>query len=93
MSWTWFGCWTTSPPSAIIRGIVGGSSEVRAITDRRIPLVVVYGLVLVTVMGIGSVSILAFFEKDIPDVLNTVLSAAVGAVAAVLASTRSEPGP
>lgn len=50
-----------------------------------------YGLVLVTVMGIGSVSVLAFFEKPIPDVLNTVLSAAVGAVAAVLASTRSDP--
>lgn len=62
-------------------------------TDRRIPLVVVYGLVLVSVLGLIAVTTLAFFTKDIPDVLSAITSAALGGLTALLASTRSEPGP
>lgn len=62
-------------------------------TDKRIPLVVTYGLVLISVLGLVAVTVLVMFERNIPDMLNSMTSAALGGLTALLASTRSEPGP
>jgi hypothetical protein len=63
------------------------------VTDRRIPLVVTYGLVLAVILGLIGINACAILEKDIPVELVTITSAALAGLTALLASTRSEPGP
>lgn len=62
-------------------------------TDRRIPLVVTYGLVLICVVGLLAVIACTLTSNPVPDVIGNVTSASLGGLTALLASTRSEPGP
>lgn len=54
---------------------------------------VTYGLVLITLIGLISVVACVVTNNPVPDVIGNVTSASLGGLTALLASTRSEPGP
>jgi len=61
-------------------------------TDRRTVFVVTIALAMLCIGGLGSVVALTLFNKAIPDLVSNVVTTALGALAALLASTRSDPG-
>ena len=60
-------------------------------TDKRTVLAVVVLLGLVALASLAGAVVLIAFDKAVPDGIWTTGSAAVGALAAVLATTRSIP--
>lgn len=62
-------------------------------TNRRIPLVVTYGLVLISVLGVIGIVACWLLTGEVPVELVTMSSASLAGLTALLASTRSEPGP
>lgn len=64
-------------------------------TDRKIVLIVAVGLLVVVLSGIAGVIVLTLASKDVPDVLSNIATTGLGALAALLVSTRSagEPSP
>lgn len=60
-------------------------------TDRRTVLAVALGLVLIALAGVAGITLLAFTDHQAPEVLGNVTVGALGALAALLASTRSGP--
>ena len=63
-------------------------------TDGRIPLIVVVTLAVVVVLGEAAMAYLAFTGTAIPDQLDRIATLAIGALAAILATTRgTDPAP
>ena len=60
-------------------------------TDRRVVGTVVYVLAAVAVLSLLAVTLLAWSEKPIPDVLQNSLVGSITAVAALLARTSTNP--
>ena len=61
-------------------------------TDRRTITVVVTSLALLCLGGLAGVVFLAAVNQDIPDLVSNVVTTSLGALAALLASTRVDPG-
>jgi hypothetical protein len=62
------------------------------VTDRRVELAVVLGLVGLAAVGLVGIVLLSVLEHPSPDVLGYVVTGAVGAIAGILAKT-SGAGP
>lgn len=60
-------------------------------TDKRVVFVVAVGLVTLAFGGLAGLIVLAAFDKTIPDLLGYVITTSIGALASLLAVTRSEP--
>lgn len=62
-------------------------------TDKSTVRIVTVGLALMALLGLAGMIYLAAIEKPVPDAVSNLTSAAVGAVAALLARTSVEPDP
>lgn len=60
-------------------------------TDRKVVLVVAIALSVIALTGMAGLIYLAAVGRNPPEQLGTLTAGAVGAVAALLVSTRSEP--
>lgn len=60
-------------------------------TDRKTVLAVIVGLTAVVMTSILGIILLAFTDHKVPETLGAVAIGGFGALAAVLASTRSSP--
>lgn len=60
-------------------------------TDRRIVTIVVLSLAVLAVLSLAGVIALALLDKTIPDPLSFQAGATIGALSAVLVSTRTQP--
>ena len=61
-------------------------------TDKRTIYLVTTFLGLVVLGGMASVLALTLFDKVVPDILGNVTTTALGALAALLVSTKVDPG-
>lgn len=61
-------------------------------TDRRTVFLVTLALALVVLGGLGGVVFLTAVGRPLPDVLSNITTTALGALGALLVSTRVDPG-